>query len=51
MKMKAEIYKPRDAKARQQTTRSLGIGMEQILSQPSEDTTSANTSIFDFQPP
>lgn len=32
MKMKAEIYKPRDAKAWQQTTRSLAIGMEGSLS-------------------
>lgn len=51
MTMEADVYKPGDAKAWQQTTSSLGTGMEQILSQPSEETTSVNASISDFQPP
>lgn len=53
VKMKAESCKPRDAKACQQTTRSLGPWGQgwNTFSQHSQDTTSADTSISDFQPP
>lgn len=47
---KAEI-KPGDTKDGQKTTRSQESGMEQILTQPSEETIPVNILILDLQPP